>query len=597
VTSSRFCCGYLVGKIFEEEIQIYDLIELNLILYENADVSLPLPDEILAELSSIRASVPVGIDFVGVFITQPENGNIEVAEHLLKILKTLEDICYASIYSVCLIKPSTSMWLVSYEDEKMENVNDVSINHIELSDMPVFRLHQDIFVEWVTSTGEIGFQSENDLQMINRKLAFHIENTNFILFDNDSGGDFPDLTCKDIIHEIKTKCELKDWPEKRKNGNIINVASLTRLSLSNQMNNILDDTSTELDSISESLVSKCNVPVLLTQKITGDVVSLKLSIDVLVMSSMDTGTQKLLYMFKDAIYRQHNALSFLIKLSHCKTVYEPIHFLPEKSIIPITALLPKLNFQAEPIDETTYKQYRAALHERFLIADDRPLLRKCVSLFSPRQSYHLVNPHVGLTTPNIEGGKLALVDGKYAYHHYMQDNFDDNIWGCAYRSLQTLASWFWYQGYTDKVFPTHQEIQEALVEIGDKEKSFIGSHEWIGSMEVSYCLDQLYGITSKTLHVSTGADLAYKGRELYQHFIEQGTPIMIGGGVLAHSIVGVVYNEQTGDVRFLIVDPHYTGHDQLKTVQSKGWVGWKGPDFWNKTAHYNLCMPQRPKMI
>ena len=133
--------------------------------------------------------------------------------------------------------------------------------------------------------------------------------------------------------------------------------------------------------------------------------------------------------------------------------------------------------------------------------------------------------------------------------------------------------------------------------MGDKEKSFIGSNEWIGSMEVSYCLDYLFGVTSKTLHVSTGTEMAYKGRELLKHFTEQGTPIMIGGGVLAHTIVGVIYNEQTGDIRYLILDPHFTGHDQLKTVQSKGWVGWKGSDFWNQTAHYNLCMPQRPKAI
>ena len=135
------------------------------------------------------------------------------------------------------------------------------------------------------------------------------------------------------------------------------------------------------------------------------------------------------------------------------------------------------------------------------------------------------------------------------------------------------------------------------MQIGDKDERFVGSKDWIGSMEVSYTLEQLYGVTSRTLHCSTGADLAYKGRDLYNHFVEEGTPIMIGGGVLAHSIVGVKYNEQTGATRFLIVDPHFTGKDQLKTIQSKGWVGWKGPDFWNQSAHYNLCMPLRPKVV
>lgn len=35
-------------------------------------------------------------------------------------------------------------------------------------------------------------------------------------------------------------------------------------------------------------------------------------------------------------------------------------------------------------------------------------------------------------------------------------------------------------------------------------------------------------------------------------------------------------------VRFLILDPHYTGSDNLKTIQKEGWCGWKGPGFWDK---------------
>ena len=76
-----------------------------------------------------------------------------------------------------------------------------------------------------------------------------------------------------------------------------------------------------------------------------------------------------------------------------------------------------------------------------------------------------------------------------------------------------------------------------------------------------------------------------------------------GGGVLAHTILGVEWDEATGDTRWLILDPHYTGSDwdnktgkpNIAHMQSKGWVGWKGPDFWVKTAFYNMCMPQRPK--
>ena len=66
--------------------------------------------------------------------------------------------------------------------------------------------------------------------------------------------------------------------------------------------------------------------------------------------------------------------------------------------------------------------------------------------------------------------------------------------------------------------------------------------------------------------------------------------------------------------RFLIVDPHYTGRDDLKIVQDKGWCGWKTIQFWDKQvvffiniiylclhyllqAHYNMCLPQRPEEI
>jgi hypothetical protein len=34
---------------------------------------------------------------------------------------------------------------------------------------------------------------------------------------------------------------------------------------------------------------------------------------------------------------------------------------------------------------------------------------------------------------------------------------------------------------------------------------------------------------------------------------------MIGGGVLAYTLLGVAFNEDTGAAAFLILDPHYTG--------------------------------------
>lgn len=40
-----------------------------------------------------------------------------------------------------------------------------------------------------------------------------------------------------------------------------------------------------------------------------------------------------------------------------------------------------------------------------------------------------------------------------------------------------------------------REIQQSLVEIGDKDPSFIGSREWIGAIELSFVLDKLLGVS------------------------------------------------------------------------------------------------------
>ena len=51
--------------------------------------------------------------------------------------------------------------------------------------------------------------------------------------------------------------------------------------------------------------------------------------------------------------------------------------------------------------------------------------------------------------------------------HLLQGKMDDSGWGCAYRSLQTICSWFRLQHFTDRAIPTHQEIQQTLVDIGE----------------------------------------------------------------------------------------------------------------------------------
>jgi len=196
-----------------------------------------------------------------------------------------------------------------------------------------------------------------------------------------------------------------------------------------------------------------------------------------------------------------------------------------------------------------------------------------------------------------KSAKEYVISGTYDYFHYMQDKFDDNGWGCAYRSLQTIISWCVHEKYCSAAIPSHTQVQQILVDMDDKPGSFVGSKEWIGANEVCYVLESVTGVSSRILHVSQGAEMESKGRELASHFETHGTPVMIGGGVLAYTLLGVRFDPVSGETLFLILDPHYIGKEDLNVIQGKGWCGWKTGDLFVKNAFYNLCMPIRPKMI
>ena len=137
--------------------------------------------------------------------------------------------------------------------------------------------------------------------------------------------------------------------------------------------------------------------------------------------------------------------------------------------------------------------------------------------------------------------KWAILRGKYAYYHYGQHGFDDSGWGCAYRAFQTVCSWLRLQGYITQTIPNHRQIQQVLqfqkvannkiqclVDIGDKPSKFVGSRQWIGSLELSFCLQNMFGITSKILTSKSGTELAEHARALIFHFENGGAPVMIG---------------------------------------------------------------------
>lgn len=64
--------------------------------------------------------------------------------------------------------------------------------------------------------------------------------------------------------------------------------------------------------------------------------------------------------------------------------------------------------------------------------------------------------------------------------------------------------------------------------MGDKNKDFVGSNDWIGSMEVSFVLDADLGVTCRIMSLRQGDTLNSVCLELAEHFDRHGTPVMIG---------------------------------------------------------------------
>ncbi|KDO27195.1 hypothetical protein SPRG_07444 [Saprolegnia parasitica CBS 223.65] len=228
----------------------------------------------------------------------------------------------------------------------------------------------------------------------------------------------------------------------------------------------------------------------------------------------------------------------------------------------------------------------------------------------------LLNVHVGVSKG--AGGTQFLVSGDYAFYHYMQQGINDKVTFILDRVLKTMHHRLGlglcvsvapdpgfvaslqplHFGHQHRVpVPTHREIQETLVHIGDKPPRFLGSSDWIGSIEVGFVLDERYGITFRSLSCASGADLPSRAHDLALHFESQGTPVMMGGASMAYTLLGVDIHASTGDVAFLILDPHYTGPDDLVTIQTKGVAcGWRKTTSFAPGSFYNFCLPQRPEL-
>lgn len=352
-------------------------------------------------------------------------------------------------------------------------------------------------------------------------------------------------------------------------------------------------------------------------------------VDVIAHLSTQSSSAEVRSTLAEAIKRYSNCLES-IPVQKCKHL-QTRHFSLFGCGLGLTWMSPSFPVAKEETTEQAIAG-RLEIHRSLILPENRPLLRSGCITFSTVSSMDKISSNASITLSSFDGGhpgrlsdvhnglkspvstlgpasdvSVHLVEGHYLYCHYQQDNFDDSGWGCAYRSLQTLISWCIFERYlsldqlsTSKssLLPSHIDIQQSLVHIGDKPSSFLKSKNWIGANEVCYALDELAQIQSRILHVSSGAAVASeKGRELARHFDTQGSPVMIGGGVLAWTLLGIARNNVTGKCRFLILDPHYEGRDKLETIQAKGWVGWKSEDIFKSSAFYNFCLPQRPNTV
>ncbi|XP_064634692.1 ufm1-specific protease 2-like [Lineus longissimus] len=588
--------GFLLGKWMEDTLHIFGCYRC-----PSEDI-----EDVGHCLKEASGQIPLGTGVCGLFGFYPKSDGDDKVMREIRMTATrrFKDQCSGDHLVMAVFRGGdngkhlqSTFWYhadgrdVSEADAKFTDTNQI------LDECVVFRLHgsvkfvvrhdkkKDKVIQNIAK--ELGNQIQ---QLKSNQTAFHIKHSHIVMFLDDPPYARTDVLtddtlCRDLFQYIE-KEEEEAMGKKRK-------VKLKEISKEVVHVNVMKQIA---GPIPFEKVPDCSPYIVQNQECV-KYMTTTLPLDVIGLVSPDEPVGNLPQIFLQGLVNQLTCMGrtmcqFYKDNRLCKP--KPYHYKPDVIGHLVTLLQPT------GWSESDLESYRRDLSQKLMLPLTRPTLRCCCRHVFPDEGYgdsYLRNTHVGLSRAGVKGSKTYIVDGTYAYHHYMQDKFDDNGWGCAYRSLQTIVSWFRHQGYTEVPVPSHRQIQQVLVDVGDKQTSFVGSRKWIGSTEVGYCLDHLLGVTSKFMFVSSGAELAVKGRELAMHFESQGTPIMIGGGVLAHTILGVDFNDVTGDLKFLILDPHYTGGEDIKVIQDKGWCGWKGPDFWNQQAFYNLCMPQRPVML
>ena len=208
------------------------------------------------------------------------------------------------------------------------------------------------------------------------------------------------------------------------------------------------------------------------------------------------------------------------------------------------------------------------------------------------------NLHLSVPAPD-DVTETAVVTGDYDYCHYLYDGTDDRGWGCGYRTLQTIISWMILNrdNCRDKKIPSLEQIQQILVDIEDKPPEFVGSREWLGSVEVGLVVDQFCDVPCKIVHSRSGEELESVFGQVFQHLQQKKCPIMMGGDLdnSSKGIFGACKSEK--DKYFLIIDPHFVKTKENSNITASDlielrWVKWQKLKDFYQSSFYNLCLPQ-----
>jgi hypothetical protein len=158
----------------------------------------------------------------------------------------------------------------------------------------------------------------------------------------------------------------------------------------------------------------------------------------------------------------------------------------------------------------------------------------------------------------------VIVRDGYDFYHYEVDGYLDAGWGCAYRGIQMMASWFANSYNLFPKVPSIEEIQGILKQADYAHVDMrIGSRTWIGCIEANTVLSELSNgrIDCRVLHVDSVRRLSeILFNEVRDHILEFGSPVMLGAGEYAYVVCGV--SPSTSQV--LILDPHYTGRSNFE---------------------------------